>query len=138
MAEAQAASARADVLTAEANARNAASDLERYSKLDPRAVSKQALDNATAAAATTKATLEAMAKKAEAADAQVKLAATQIRTAEADVRSADAALSNAKLQQSYTMIVARWPAGSRARAWRRACTCRWGRRCCRSCRRTCS
>jgi membrane fusion protein (multidrug efflux system) len=106
VAEAQAASAKADVLNAEANARMTASDLERYSKLDPRAVSRQALDNARAAAASSQANLEAMQKKADAADAQVKLAATQIGTAEADVRSAEAALSNAKLQESYTTITA--------------------------------
>jgi membrane fusion protein (multidrug efflux system) len=106
VAEANAASARADVQTAEANASMALSDLKRYSALDPRAVSKQQLDSATAAAASTAAIVEADRKKADAADAQIKLTMTQIETAKADVETARVNLDNGELQRSYATIVA--------------------------------
>ncbi len=106
VAEANAASARADILTADANASVAANDLKRYTSLDPRAVSRQQLDSATAAAASTAAIAEADRRKADAADAQVKLAVTQVETAKADLETAKVNLANSQLQLSYTTIAA--------------------------------
>ena len=101
------AQAKADVASAEANATQARSDLERYEsvlKVDPRAVSKQEVDQATATARTTAAQLDANQQKQGAAEAQVKVAQAQIVAAQAAIDKAQSDVDNAKLQLSYTTI----------------------------------
>ncbi len=102
--QASAGSARADVIVAEAKAATALSDLKRYQALDPRATSKQQLDNAVSAERTTAASVDAARKKVDAAEAQVTFAQSQVQTAKADIETAKVALSNAQLQISYTQI----------------------------------
>jgi membrane fusion protein (multidrug efflux system) len=108
-AKASVAQAQADVVSAQANAAQAQSDLERYEsvqKLDPRAVSKQQVDQSTATARTTAAQLEANKQKQGAAEAQVKVAQAQIVAAQAAIDKAKADVENARLQLSYAKIYA--------------------------------
>jgi membrane fusion protein (multidrug efflux system) len=100
---------RAEVGVAEANATNAAVDLQRYQRLariNSSALSRQQLDNATAAARSSAANLTAAQRKVVAAEAQVAYARTQVETAEAGVQAAAAQLKEAKLDLSYTRLVA--------------------------------
>jgi membrane fusion protein (multidrug efflux system) len=103
------AQAEADVISAQANAAQAQSDLDRYlnvQKVDPRAVSKQVVDQATATARTTAAQLDANKQKQGATEAQVKVAQAQIVAAQAAIDKARADVENARLQLSYTKILA--------------------------------
>lgn len=108
-ARASVAQSQADVASAQANANQAQSDLERYQnvlKIDPRAVSRQQVDQAIANARTTAAQLQANREKEGAAEAQVKVADAQIVAAQAAIDKAKSDVDNAKLQLSYTKIVA--------------------------------
>ncbi|HZK81644.1 MAG TPA: HlyD family secretion protein [Humisphaera sp.] len=108
-AKASVAQAQADVISADANAAQARSDLDRYlnvQKVDPRAVSKQVVDQATATARTTAAQLDANKQKQGAAEAQVKVAEAQIVAAQAAIDKARADVENAKLQLSYAKVYA--------------------------------
>jgi membrane fusion protein (multidrug efflux system) len=105
--EANAHQARAQVGVAEANATNAMTQLKRSQSLVAKlAVSQQALDDATAAARRTAATLIAAEKGLEAAEAQFAVTASQIDTAEATLRSAAAQTEQARLDLSFTEVVA--------------------------------
>jgi membrane fusion protein (multidrug efflux system) len=100
---------RAEVGVAEANATNAAIDLQRYQRLariNSSALSRQQLDNATAAARSSAANLAAAQRKVVAAEAQVAYARTQVETAAAGLQAAAAQLEQAKLDLSYTRLVA--------------------------------
>ena len=100
---------RAEVGVAQANAANAAIDVKRYQELariHSAALSQQQLDNSTANAKSTAATLAAAQRKVDAADAQIAFAETQVQTAEADLQSATAQVEQAQLDLSYTKLLA--------------------------------
>jgi len=99
--------ARADEASAQAQAKNASTDLLRYSQLvKSGAVSQQAEDNAETLARTTGASLQAAQKKAAATEAQAALAQAQIETARAGVDKARAVLDKQLLDLSYTQVKA--------------------------------
>jgi len=124
------ASSGADVTAAEADAVRRQADLKRYKSLDPRATSQQQLDAAQAEADASSANLIAARMRAAAAEdavteaqavevqaqgtlavaktgpQQVTVARAQEKTAQADVDEAGAAVEEAKLNLSYTTIVA--------------------------------
>jgi membrane fusion protein (multidrug efflux system) len=105
--QAQAASAQATVAAAEANFRKAASDLERYRGLAAKQiVSAQQLDAAQAAYDAATANLLAARKQAAAAGSQVSASGAAVRGADARVAAAQAAVDNARLQLSYTALLA--------------------------------
>jgi membrane fusion protein (multidrug efflux system) len=105
--EANAHQARANVGVAEANATNALAQLKRSETLVAKlAASQSAFDDATAAARRTAAALVAAQRGLEAAEAQFAVTRSQIDTAEATLRSAAAQTEQARLDLSYTEVVA--------------------------------
>ena len=95
---------RAAVGVAEAGATRAEADLARYQNIESRAVSREQVDAAIAAAHSSAAALEEARKKADASDAQIGQDQAQIPTAEAGVQQAEAALRQAELNRSYADI----------------------------------
>jgi membrane fusion protein (multidrug efflux system) len=98
---------RAEVGVAQANATNAAIDLARYralARINSSALSRQQLDNATAAARSSAANLTAAQRKVAAAEAQLAYARTRLQTAEAGVQAAAAQVEEARLDLSYTRL----------------------------------
>jgi membrane fusion protein (multidrug efflux system) len=104
--EAKAAQELAAVTAAEAEARRAGADLERYQSVESRAVSKTQLDLEQTQAKSTTASLEVARQKAKAAQAQVGLSRASIDTAAAGLRQAEAKMEQAQLDVSYTKIAA--------------------------------
>jgi membrane fusion protein (multidrug efflux system) len=98
--------AEAQVRVADAELRQAQQDLTRYRSLDPRATTRQQIDNAVAQARTSEARLDASRHAVSGARAQVTAAAAQVAAAEARVREAQVDVRNAELQLSYTKIPA--------------------------------
>jgi len=99
--------ADADARTAAANARLAADDLKRFlSVSDVRAVSTQRLEIARTATLTTAAAFSAAQSRVELARARGTLAEAQERTAAADVKQIQAAVTQARLNLSYTKVLA--------------------------------
>ncbi len=101
--------AEANIHVAEADQFQAQQDLARYRAINPRAITKQQLDNAVAAQRSAQAKLEAARQAAESLRSQLAVAQTQVTAAEASLRTADANVANAKLQLSYTQVVAPAP-----------------------------
>jgi membrane fusion protein (multidrug efflux system) len=105
--QADAEQARAQVGVAEANATNAASQLRRDQPLAEREViSRQQLDNDTANARSTAATLIAAQKRLASAEAQLSVAAAQVAAAQASIKAAAAQVAQAQLNLSYTRVAA--------------------------------
>ena len=107
VAQANLEAAQAEVGVAEANATNAATNLKRSQELarvGSMALSRQQLDNDTASARSTAASLAAAQHKVAVAAAQLALNKTQVTTAEAGVRAAKAQVEQARLNLSYTGI----------------------------------
>ena len=98
--------AEANVKVAEADLFQAERDLARYRAINPRAVTRQLIDNADAAERSTKAKLDANRQAVAGMKAQIEAAAASVSAAQASVATADADLANARLQLSYTRIVA--------------------------------
>jgi membrane fusion protein (multidrug efflux system) len=97
----------AQVEVAQANAEIAAIQLERDQRLAAaKAISVQQLDNSTANARSASANLEAARKKEASDKAEIDVAASRIAAAEADLDSAAAQVEQARLNLSYTRIVA--------------------------------
>jgi membrane fusion protein, multidrug efflux system len=104
---ATAGSAAANIASAEAAMRKAEADLQRMRGLaSQRIVSEQQLDAAEAAAAVARADVDAARRQAGATDEQVTAATAALRGADARLAAAEAAVDNARLQLSYTAIVA--------------------------------
>lgn len=104
---ATAGSAEANIASAEAALRKAAADVARVRGLaGQRIVSEQQLDAAEATYAVAQANLDAARRQAGAADEQVTAATAALRGADARLAAAEAAVENARLQLSYTAIVA--------------------------------
>ncbi|HWD18195.1 MAG TPA: HlyD family secretion protein [Verrucomicrobiae bacterium] len=107
--DAQFRQAQANVLVAQANATNAARDLQRYTSLRdslPGAVSQQQLDTASTQARTTSDQALVAQKAADAAQAQLGYVSRQISAAQAGQHSAQAQVALAELNLSYTKVKA--------------------------------
>jgi membrane fusion protein (multidrug efflux system) len=117
-AEATLAVRQADIDQADATARVSAADLTqqqqdlaRYTAINPRAITRQTLDAASATTRAAAARLEANKHAATGMRAHLVAARAQIEAEKAALRTADANITNAELQLSYTRIVA--PAAGR-------------------------
>lgn len=99
----------ANIRGAEADVVQATRDLARYSKVNPRAITQQVLDQARASAGNTQAKLEAARKAQAGARAQLAVAHAQLQAAEAALRLAEANLAQVQLQLEYTHVVAPAP-----------------------------
>ena len=97
--------AEAEVQAAEANATQRESDLKRLEQLGELVTQRQ-MDEATAAARSSRAQLAAARKRAAAAAAQVTAAESQVQTAQAELHQAAVAVEQADLELSYTRVVA--------------------------------
>ncbi len=107
VSEATAEQSLAQVEVAEANAHNADVQLKRdQAMIVTHAISAQQLDNSTANARATAATLVAARKKYASDKAALEVAAAAIEAAKANVASMSAQLDQARLNLSYTKIVA--------------------------------
>jgi membrane fusion protein (multidrug efflux system) len=109
---------RTDIEQAEANIRVAAADLmqqrqdlARYRSINPRAITRQTLDAAAATTRAAQARLDANTHAAAGMRAQLAVAQAQIDAEQAALRMEDANIANARLQLSYTNVVA--PAAGR-------------------------
>jgi membrane fusion protein (multidrug efflux system) len=109
VSQANAAQSDADVVVAQANSENARQDLERFTKVDPAARSRQQLDNATANQRSTIAQVTAAQKKADSMHAMIDAAAKTRDAAAAGVAAAKAQVEQAKLDLSYCTVVAGHP-----------------------------
>jgi membrane fusion protein (multidrug efflux system) len=96
----------ANVRVQEAQLRQSRSDLARYTRINPRAITAQIIDQARASADAATAHLDGARSALAGARAQLAMARAQVATAEASLRSAAANLAEAELQLSYTRIVA--------------------------------
>jgi membrane fusion protein (multidrug efflux system) len=103
--------ADANIREAQATLQQAEQDLARYRAINPRAITRQTIDSATAAQRTAQARLDASRHAAAGARAQIQVAQAQIASAEAALHTAQANVNNAKLQLSYTAVGA--PAAGR-------------------------
>lgn len=107
IADAEIARQHAQLDVANANAKLAQINLGRLQSVsDVRAVSSQRVDEGTAAAAATRATVVSAQVAIQAAEAQATLTRSQAKTAEAAVAQALATVDQAKLNLSYTKIYA--------------------------------
>ncbi len=91
---------------AEAQAQRADADLKRYETVESRAVSKTDYDLAQAQARSANADLESAKSQVKAANADVDFSKAGVETANAAVQQAQAKLDQAKLNVSYTKIIA--------------------------------
>ena len=98
--------ARANVRVAEADLAQAQKDYDRFTSIDPHAVARQQVDNATASYRSAQAKLDAAQQAVDGADAQLQAGQAQVQAAQTQVRAADADVAAAELQLSYCTIVA--------------------------------
>ena len=96
--------AQANVRVAQADAGQAQSDLSRYRAVDPKAVSRQQVDNASNSSKSAAAKVDANRQAVVAAQANVTAQRAQIEAAKANLKAADVTVANAELQLSYTTI----------------------------------
>jgi membrane fusion protein, multidrug efflux system len=101
--------AEASIREADATLLQAQQDLKRYRAINPRAVTRQTIDSATANQHTAQARLEASREAAAGMHAQIQVARAQIASAGAALHTAQANVDNAKLQLSYTHVLAPAP-----------------------------
>ena len=101
--------AEANIHVAEADLTQAQQDLGRYRAINPNAITRQQLDNATAAQRGAQARLEASRQAAESLRAQLAVAEAQVVAAEAVLKTDDANVAGEQLQLSYTQVVAPAP-----------------------------
>ena len=98
--------ATANIRVSQADRTQSQHDLARYTAINPRAISAQLLDQARATGSSTQARLEA-ARHAEAGmRALIAVARTQVDAAQAALRTADSNVDSARLQLSYTHVLA--------------------------------
>ncbi len=98
--------ATANIRASQADRTQSQRDLARYTAINPRAITAQLIDQARASNSSTQARLEA-ARHAEAGmRAQLAAARTQVDAAAAALRMADSNVDNARLQLSYTHVLA--------------------------------
>jgi membrane fusion protein (multidrug efflux system) len=98
--------AAANIRVAQADLDQSQRDLKRYTAINPRAITAQTIDQARSTTASAQARLDAAKHAAAGMRAQLAVAQTQIDAADAALRVADANVANARLQLSYTHVVA--------------------------------
>jgi len=98
--------ANANIRVAQADLDQSERDLRRYTAINPRAITAQTIDQARSTTASAQARLDAAKHAAAGMRAQLAVAQTQIDAADAALRVADANVANARLQLSYTHVVA--------------------------------
>jgi membrane fusion protein (multidrug efflux system) len=98
---------RANVRVAEADMVQAQKDYDRFTSIDPHAVSRQQVDSATATFRSAQAKLDAARQAVDGAQAQLQAGRAQVQAAQTQVQEADANVAAAELQLSYCTIVAR-------------------------------
>jgi membrane fusion protein (multidrug efflux system) len=98
--------ARANVTVAQAGLVQAKQDYDRFTSINPHAVTQQQIDNATATYRSAQAKMDAARQAVEGGEAQVRAAQAQVRAAQAQVQQADANVAAAELQLSYCTMVA--------------------------------
>ncbi|HEX4174065.1 MAG TPA: HlyD family secretion protein [Acetobacteraceae bacterium] len=98
--------ARANVVVAEADLVQAQQDYQRFTTINPHAVSQQQVDNATAAFHSAQAKLNAAKQAVAGAEAQLQTGQAQLVAAQAQQQQAEANVAAAALQLSYCTIVA--------------------------------
>ena len=98
--------AEANIRVADADLQQTQQDLSRYRAINPRAITRQQLDNANAAERSAAARRDANRQAAAGMRAQIEVTKAQIAAAAASLRVDAANVDNARLQLSYTTIVA--------------------------------
>jgi membrane fusion protein (multidrug efflux system) len=104
--EADAAGALADVRVAEADLHQARQDFARYTSVNPRAITRQMVDQASAAVKSAEARVDSKRQTVAGMRAQVEAERGAIAAAEATLQSADADVADALLNLSYTDVQA--------------------------------
>ena len=98
--------AQANVRVTEADLGQAQTDLARYRAIDPKAITKQQLDNSTSTTKSAAARLDANRQAVSGVRAQIEAQRATVAAQDAAVVQADVAVRNAQLQLSYTVIIA--------------------------------
>ncbi len=98
--------ARANVTVTEADLLQAQQDYDRFTSIDPHAVTRQQVDSATATYRSAQAKLDAARQAVRGADAQLQTGHAQVGAAQTQVQEADANVAASQLQLSYCTIVA--------------------------------
>jgi membrane fusion protein (multidrug efflux system) len=109
VAQAGLAQATADLASTKATATRAQQDLQRYQKLrkvNPRAVARNIVDEAVAAAHSAAAQQRAGEQRVASAQAQIKAAQAAVAGARARIATAQAGVQQAKLNLGYTTVTA--------------------------------
>jgi membrane fusion protein (multidrug efflux system) len=101
--------AEANIRVSDADLEQTQQDLARYRAINPRAITRQQLDNASAAMRSAMAKRDANRQAAAGMRAQIDVTRAQIGAAEAALRVDDANVANARLQLSYATVVAPAP-----------------------------
>jgi len=96
----------AQVRVAQADLTQAKQDLTRYTGTDPAAITRQQLEQSQATTKSALAKLDSAKEAVQAGEAQVASQRTKIDAAQASVRQNHADVDNAKLQLSYTEVLA--------------------------------
>ena len=94
----------AQIRVGEAELTQAQQDFNRFRAIDPKAITRQQLDNAQATLRTSQARLDANRHALTGAQAQLVAQQAQIANAEAALQGSDVAIRNARLQMSYAEI----------------------------------
>jgi membrane fusion protein (multidrug efflux system) len=98
--------AEANIRVSDADLLQTQQDLARYRAINPRAITRQQLDNASAASRSATARRDANRQAAAGMRAQVEVTRAQITAAAASLAVDAASVANARLQLSYTDVVA--------------------------------
>ena len=98
--------AQANVRVTEADLGQAQADLARYRAIDPKAITKQQLDNQSASVKSAAAKLDANRQAVSGARAQIEAQRAAVAAQDAAVVQAEVAVQNAQLQLSYATITA--------------------------------
>ncbi len=98
--------AEANIRASDADLLQAQQDLARYRAINPRAITRQQLDTATAGARSAAARRDANRQAAAGMRAQIEVTRAQIEAQAASLRVDAAQVDNARLQLSYTDVVA--------------------------------
>ena len=107
VAQASVGQGRADLVSAQATAENAAADFQRNESLyKTKVIGRREYDASNAQAKSSSAIVESAAKKIASQEAQLQLASAQYNTAVAELEQAEEQLHQADLQLSYAKIFA--------------------------------
>ena len=98
--------AGANVRVAQADLGQQQTDLNRYRAIDPKAITRQQLDQSAAQTKSAAARVDANKQAVEGARAQLEAQKAQIAAAAANLQAADAAIESAVLQVGYTTVTA--------------------------------